>query len=464
MNGSDVVDRVLQRLEANADGGLERVKAFLRIPSVSTDPAYAGRCQEAAEWVRAQLAGIGFEAAVHPTAGHPVVLAHRPGPPGAPHVLYYGHYDVQPPDPLELWDSDPFDPQLVDGPHGSRLVARGATDDKGQVMTWLEALRAWSEAAGGPPVGVTVLVEGEEEIGSAHLEPFLLANREALQADVAIISDTPLWTMDTPSLVTRLRGGVFMELVLTGPDRDLHSGLYGGSALNPLNALAAMLGGLHDADGRVAIPGFYDGVEPVPAAEAQQWEALGFDEGEFLRDVGLDGPAGEAGHGALERLWARPTVDVNGLSGGYQGDGVKAVIPSKAGAKLSFRLVPGQDPDAIANVAERWLRSRTPAGATLEVRRHHGFPAYAFEADEGWLRKAAGAVRREFQNPLSTVGIGGGIPVVESFKRVLGLDALLLGFGLSDDRLHSPNEKFEVACFRKGARSHARLLAELAGN
>ena len=223
-----------------------------------------------------------------------------------------------------------------------------------------------------------------------------------------------------------------------------------------------MLGGLHDAEGRVTLPGFYDGIAPVPAAETRDWERLGFDDGEYLRDVGLSEPAGEAGLGGLERLWARPTADVNGIWGGYQGAGIKAVIPSQAGAKVSFRLVPGQEPDAVADSFEAWCRSRLPPGATLEVRRYNSFPAYAFEADEGWLRKAAGAVRREFQNPLATIGIGGGIPVVESFKRMLGLDALLLGFGLSDDRLHSPNEKFEVACFRKGARSHVRLLAELA--
>ena len=354
---------VLERIEAQLGPAQARWFEFLRIPSVSAQPAHAGDCRRSAEWVRGQLAGLGFSAGLHETGGHPVVLGHHDGAgPGAPHVLFYGHYDVQPAEPLALWGAAPFAPEISDGPHGKRVVARGAVDDKGQVMTWLEALRAWHDVHGTLPVRVTVLVEGEEEVGSPNLEPFLVAHRAALSADVAVISDTNMWDIETPALTTRLRGLAYVQLTVHGPERDLHSGLYGGAALNPLNTLTRILGELHDAEGRVQIPGFYDGVAEVPAALSAEWRALGFDERAFLAGVGLPGPAGETGRPALERLWARPTADINGIWGGYQGPGAKTVIAAEAGAKVSFRLVAGQDPDAVVAGVPRLRRGAGAGG------------------------------------------------------------------------------------------------------
>lgn len=459
---TNVVGEVLAHLKANEAAGLERLRSVLRIPSISTDPAHADDCVRAAEWFREQLAELDFNVSMHPTPGHPVVLARRPGPVGVPHVLIYGHYDVQPPDPLPLWDSPPFDPQVVDGPHGKRVVARGAVDDKGQCLMWLEALRAWHEVAGGPPVGVTVLMEGEEEVMSPSLDPFLVENVTTLKADFALISDTLMWNVDTPAFTTRLRGTVLAEVRLRGASRDLHSGLYGGSAFNPINALTGIMGALHDPNGKVTLPGFYDGVSEPTAAELREWDVLGFDEAKFLGEVGLFQAAGEAGRSALERLWTRPTADINGIWGGYQGKGTKTVIAAEAGAKVSFRLVAGQDPIAIAASLEQFCRERVPADAKIDVEIAATRPACVFPNDSRWLACARRALAPEYDRKAVTVGVGGSLPVVESFSRILGLETLLMGFGLEDDKFHSPNEKFELTCFHRGARSHVRLLAELA--
>ncbi len=312
---------VLDRIESGLDATRGRWFDLLRIPSVSAQPLHAPDCDRAAEWLRAELATIGFEARVLPTAGHPVVLAHHAGTRPGPRLLYYGHYDVQPAEPLDLWTTPPFEPVLGDGPHGPRISARGAVDDKGQVMMWLEALRAWHDAAGGPPCPTTVLIEGEEETGSVNLEPFLAEHRDALAADIAIISDTNMWDIDTPAVTTRLRGMVYVELTLHAAERDLHSGLFGGSALNPINALTHILGDLHDSDGRIRLPGFYDGVADTPPGLMAEWEELGFDEAAFLGGIGLSEPVGENGRTPLERMWARPTADINGIWGGYTGPG-----------------------------------------------------------------------------------------------------------------------------------------------
>jgi acetylornithine deacetylase/succinyl-diaminopimelate desuccinylase-like protein len=337
---------VLRHADASLEASRGRLFDLLRIPSISAQPAHRQDCARAAEWVRGQLAGLGFQADVRPTAGHPVVVAHHAGPANynGPHVLFYGHYDVQPVDPLELWTSPPFEPQLVDGPRGKRFVARGAVDDKGQSMMFIEALRAWKEAAGSIPARITMLVEGEEEVGSPSLEPFLVANKDELAADLGLISDTGMWDVDTPAITTRLRGMTYAQVTLKAANRDLHSGLYGGSALNPINALTRILGELQDANGRIQLPGFYDTVKPVSNARRAQWDALGFDERAFLAKIALNVPAGERGYSALERLWARPTADINGIWGGYTGTGSKTVIASEASAKVSFRLVPNQDP------------------------------------------------------------------------------------------------------------------------
>jgi acetylornithine deacetylase/succinyl-diaminopimelate desuccinylase-like protein len=455
-------ERVLARIERDYPAYQARWLDWLRIPSISAQPDHAGDCRTAAEFARAELASLGFSAAIHETAGLPLVLAHHPGPgDGAPRLLFYGHYDVQPPEPLDLWHSPPFAPVEVDGPHGKRVVARGAVDDKGQTSMWLGALRAWVEETGGLPVGVTVLIEGEEETGSPNLAPFLTANREALKADVAVISDTATWSIDTPAVTTRLRGLVYMEVRLRAAERDLHSGLYGGAALNPINALTAALAALHDALGAVAIPGFYEGIVEPSAEQRAEWAALGYDETAFLASIGLKHPAGEAGRGGLDRRWARPTCDINGIWGGYAGPGSKTVIPAEAGAKVSFRLVPGQDPAKIVAGFKHFIATHVPSDAKLEFIEHASGRAIEVRRDSRFVQAARDALAEEYGRPAVLIGSGGSIPVVESLHTLLGLDSVLLGFGLDDDQVHSPNEKFEVACFRHGLRTHARLLGKL---
>ncbi len=462
MAGMDI-SAVLDHVEANLDAARERWFSLLRIPSISAQPAHAGDCHTAAEWLRDQLAGIGFEASIRSTAGLPVVLATHQGPASAPHLLFYGHYDVQPAEPLALWDRPPFEPALVDGPRGPRVYARGAVDDKGQVMLWLEALRAWKAATGSLPVRATVLIEGEEEIGSPNLEAFIAAHRGELGADVAVISDTGMWDIDTPALTTRLRGMVYTQVTLRAAERDLHSGIFGGAALNPINALTQILGQLQDAEGRVQLDGFYDGIAEISPGLRAEWEGLGFDEGAFLGGIGLAHPVGERGRAPLERVWARPTADINGIWGGYQGPGSKTVIAAEAGAKVSFRLVPGQDPARIAESFRRFVAARAPADAKVTVEVFSASPGIEIEAGGRVVMAAQAALAAEYGRPAVLIGSGGSIPVVESMRRVLGLDSLLMGFGLDDDQVHSPNEKFEWACFHHGIRSHVRLLGELAG-
>lgn len=454
---------VLDRIGATREAARARLIEFLRIPSVSAQPDHGADCAAAADWAAAHLRGSGFAAQVVRTAGQPVVLAHHAGTGGGPRLLYYGHYDVQPAEPLELWASPPFVPQVVEGRHGPRVVARGAVDDKGQVSMWLEAFRAWHEAAGGPPCPITVMLEGEEEVGSVSLTGFIEANRAALAADIAVISDTNMWTIDTPAITTRLRGLVFTQLVLRAAARDLHSGLYGGAAQNPINALTQLLGRLHDAHGAVAIPGFYDGVQEIADGVASAWRALGFDEQVFLGDVGLAVPAGERDRPALERLWARPTADINGIWGGYQGPGPKTVIAAEAGAKVSFRLVPGQDPKAVAAAWRQFVAAHTPPGVTAEVTVFSGEPAIEVPTDNRFIAVARQALQQEYGRAPVLIGSGGSIPVVASLKHLLGLDSLLMGFGLDDDQIHSPNEKFELRCWDHGTRAHARLLGLVGG-
>jgi acetylornithine deacetylase/succinyl-diaminopimelate desuccinylase-like protein len=455
-------EKILARIEADFPRHQQRWLDWLRIPSISAQPRHAADCRAAAEYARAQLAEIGFTASVRETAGHPVVMAHHPGPGGnAPHLLYYGHYDVQPADPLELWNSPPFEPHIVDGPHGKRVYARGAVDDKGQTAMWLGAFRAWHEETGGLPCRVSVLIEGEEEIGSTNFKPFIAANKKDLAADIVVISDTGMWDIDTPAISTSLRGMVYVQVDLKAANRDLHSGIYGGSALNPINALAHALGQLKDAQGRVQVPRFYEGVRDISARQSNQWAALGFSEQKFLGDIGLSEPYGEKDRGPLERLWARPTADINGIWGGYSGPGSKTVIPSDAGAKVSFRLVPGQDPDVVVEGFREFMRARVPADAKVEITVFSHGPGIEIPTDSLYIKAAAAALAEEYGRPAVMTGCGGSIPIVETLLRELGIDSLLIGFGLDDDQVHSPNEKFEVTCFRKGMRSHARLLGKL---
>jgi len=463
-NHEAVVNAVLAQVDNELDHARGRLFELLRIPSISTQPAHKPDVRHAAEWIREQLAWIGLEATVKPTAGHPIVVGHHPGPAGtkAPRILFYGHYDVQPADPLDLWHNPPFEPQMVDGPRGPRIVARGAVDAKGQSMMFIEALRAWHTAGGGIPAPVTILMEGEEEIGSPNLEPFLVANKAMLAADFALISDTNMWDIDTPGLTTRLRGMCNCEITVKGPSMDLHSGLFGGSALNPINVLTRILGDLHDADGRIQVPGFYDGVRPVTAERQAEWAALGFDEGAFLRGIGLSSPAGERGVPALERLWSRPTADVNGVWGGYTGEGSKTIIPSEASAKVSFRLVPDQDPHAIFENFKRFAAERLPPGMYVSFQAFGMAPGIEIATDTPWVTAARAALQQEYGRPAVMIGSGGTIPVVEQIKRTLKIDSLMMGFGLDDDQIHSPNEKFEMRCFHQGTRSHVLLLGKLA--
>ncbi len=462
-----MTERVLARIDTNFEDDRDRWLAWLRIPSISAQPPHAGDCRAAAAWACGQLAELGFAASLRETAGHPVVVARHPGPEqvageAVPHLLYYGHYDVQPPDPLALWTSPPFEPAIVDGPHGKRVYARGAVDDKGQVSMWLNAFRAWHAETGTMPVKITVLIEGEEEIGSVNLEAFLAANAAELRADIAVISDTGMWDIDTPAITTSLRGLVYTEVTLKAARRDLHSGIFGGSALNPINALTKALGQLKDDAGLIQVPGFYDGVRDISSKQSNQWASLGFDEAAFLAGIGLSVPAGEAGRSALERLWARPTADINGIWGGYMGVGSKTVIASEASAKVSFRLVPGQDPAAVVAGFKAFMQARVPPDATLEFQVFGQGRGLEVPVDGPVARAAQQALADEYGKPAILMGCGGSIPVVESLHHLLALDSLLIGFGLNGDQVHSPNEKFEMRCFQRGTRSHARLLGKLA--
>jgi acetylornithine deacetylase/succinyl-diaminopimelate desuccinylase-like protein len=390
-----------------------------------------------------------------------MVVAH--GGTGGPHLLFYGHYDVQPVDPIGLWDRPPFEPAIEDRPNGRAIVGRGSADDKGQLMTFVEALRAWKAVNGAPPCRITLLFEGEEESGSPSLVPFLKENADELRADFALVCDTGMWDRETPSITTSLRGMAGAQVTIRAASRDLHSGFYGGAARNPIHVLARVLDGLHDADGRVTLPGFYDGVPEVPAEILAQWETLGFDERAFLADVGLSEPAGEPGFTVLEQTWARPTAEVNGIWGGYTGAGFKTVLPAEAHAKVSFRLVGDQDPEAVTRSFEAHVRACLPPDCEASFIRKGGSPAVTMPVDAPEFGRAREALSEEWPKPAIFVGAGGSIPVVGHFQRVLGMNSVLIGFGQRDDAIHSPNEKYDLASFRKGARSWARVLAALSG-
>jgi acetylornithine deacetylase/succinyl-diaminopimelate desuccinylase-like protein len=458
--------QLIAEVDRGFDASTSRLVDFLRIPSVSTDPSFDGETRRCAEWLVGELRGLGFEAEAAKTIGHPMVVAHHPGvgPDAAkrPRVLYYGHYDVQPADPLELWTSPPFEPAIVAGPRGKRVVARGAVDDKGQVMGIVEALRAWKSLAGGPPCPVTLMIEGEEESGSRSLEPFMHASKARLAADVCVVSDTGMWDVATPAITTRLRGLVYMEVTVHGPSRDLHSGMYGGAVPNPINVLARILSELHDDQRRITIPGFYDGVGELPEPTKAQWQSLGFSDAEFLGDIGLGSGFGEAGRSTLERTWSRPTCDVNGIFGGYTGKGAKTVIAAHATAKVSFRLVSRQDPAKIAAAFEEFVRSRLPAGCRAEFESHGANAAIEVSESSRYLAAADAGLKAVFGKAPLLIGTGGSIPAVGAIQRILGMDSLLVGFGLDDDCVHSPNEKFELACYQNAIRSHATMLGEFA--
>jgi acetylornithine deacetylase/succinyl-diaminopimelate desuccinylase-like protein len=462
------LDAVLAYVDTELDAAVARLFDWLAIPSISTDPAYAAHCREAGEYLVRDLAQLGFDATLRETPGHPIVMAHAPkAGSGVPHAMFYGHYDVQPVDPLDLWDTPPFEPRIAQIEPGRKaIIARGACDDKGQVMTFVEACRAWKAVTGSLPIGVTFLIEGAEEDGSKNLPEFVAANREELTTRygtaLALVCDTGMWDRKTPAITTALRGMVYEEIIVRCADRDLHSGLFGGAAANPVRVLARIIADLHDHDGRITLAGFYDGVVEPPADVKAQWKALGLTAEDFLGQVGLKLPAGERGRELIEQIQSRPTCDVNGIIGGYTGVGAKTVIAGEASAKISFRLVGEQDPKAVSAAFEAHVRARIPSDCSVEFIRHKGSRAISLPFDMPELTKARAALKQEWGAEPVVLGSGGSIPIVGDFKRTLGLDSLLVGFGLDDDRVHSPNEKYDLTSFHKGIRSWVRILAALA--
>ena len=451
---------LLDRIDADLATAIDRLMELLRIPSISTDPAYKADCARAADWLVSDLQAMGFDATSRPTPGNPMVVAH--GGEGGPHLLFYGHYDVQPVDPLALWDSPPFAPALQDTPAGTVIRGRGASDDKGQVMTFIEACRAWHAVHGRLPCRITIFIEGEEESTSPSLIPFMRENAAELTADIALICDTGLFDHDTPAITTMLRGLLGEEVTITGPRMDLHSGSYGGAAINPIRVLARVIAALHDETCRVTVPGFYEGVPELSNALRAQWDDLGFDGAAFLADVGLSVPAGEAGRSVLEMIWSRPTCEVNGITGGYSGDGFKTVLPSTASAKISFRLVGTQDPLTIRESFRAMVRAMVPTDCTVSFTGHGTSPASVMSTENPAFEAARRALSDEWPRPAAFIGSGGSIPIAGYFKTILNMDAMLIGFGKDDDLIHSPNEKYDLRSFHKGIRSWARILAALA--
>ena len=450
--------QVLSTIDARREQSVAGLKEFLRIPSVSTKPEHAQDLKRCAQWLADRLKSSGLKAEVRPTPGHPVVVAKNEHKPGRPTVLFYGHYDVQPPEPLDKWVSPPFDPTVRDG----AIYARGAADDKGQVWSHCEAVAALQQH-GGVPVNLTMLIEGEEEIGSDHLAAFVRDHKNELKADIAVISDTNQFARGLPAITYGLRGLAYMEVFITAADHDTHSGMYGGSIPNPANVLCELLATLHDKDGRVNLPGFYDGVRPLSKDERDAWAKLPFDEHKALADLKLNKGFGEPEYSTLERRWARPTCDINGLTSGYQGHGAKTIIPSTASAKVSMRLVPDQDANTIADNFEKALRQRCPDTVKIEFARH-GLAGPVLVSREGKaVQLASESLKEGFGAAPTLIREGGSIPVVGLFKQTLGVDTLLVGFGLPDDRVHSPNEKFDLDALHKGTRTAAILYQKLAG-
>ncbi len=454
---------LLDHLDADHHHAVQRMCDLLAIPSVSTDPAYAADVRKAASWVSDDLKQLKLDVDVIEAGGHPVVVARSTNAIveniNAPRVLFYGHYDVQPPDPLNLWTTPAFEPTIRDG----KVYARGACDDKGQVMMFVEAMRAYLETGRKLPCHVTLLIEGEEECGSVTLPKVLEQHAELLKADLCVVSDTSMWEgVDgpAPAITYALRGLVYYDLKLHGPSRDLHSGVYGGTLANPATLLARTLGKLFDDNNRVTIPGFYDDVAPPEDSERAAWKQLGFDESQYLGDVGAK-PFGEAGYSTLERRWARPSCDVNGLYGGYMGEGAKTVIPAFAGAKVSFRIPANMDPKKVAASFEKWINDQDVGDCRWELHHHGEAHPVATPTDSPWVDAASRAIKQVTGKPPVLVREGATIPVVADFKTQLGLDTLLIGFGLNSDSIHSPNEHFGLDRFLLGCKCHAALLASL---
>jgi succinyl-diaminopimelate desuccinylase len=446
-----------QYLQSQAERYEEELCELLRIPSISADANRREDIRRAADWVADQFRRLGLDTEIIPTAGNPLVFAQSPPLAGAPTALVYGHYDVQPPDPLEKWQSPPFEPVRRDG----NLYARGATDDKGQMFTHIKSTEAWIKVEGRLPINLKFLIEGEEEVGSASVEAFITEHAERLACDCVVISDGGQFAPGMPAITYGLRGIAYYELRLTGPNRDLHSGSFGGSVTNPANALAKILAGMIDEQGRIQVPGFYDDVVPLSRRQRKEFAALNFNEEEYLKQIGVDGAIGEKGYTVLERRWARPTYDINGLWSGYQGEGAKTILPATAGAKFSFRLVPNQDPAKITAGLKWRLAELCPPGIQVELLDFHGSPGVMVPLDSPYVEAAARAIRHAFGRLPVYTREGGSIPVVATFYKTLKADALLLGWGQDDDNTHSPNEKFSLADFHRGIKASARLWEEL---
>jgi len=450
---------VLARVEAQKQAYLEELEDFLRIPSISTDPDYAGDVWRASEFVLDKLRAAGLTAERIETAGHPLIYGEWLGAPGKPTVLFYGHYDVQPVDPVELWRHPPFEPTV----EGDKLVARGATDDKGQSYAHVKGVAAALAERGRLPVNVKFLIEGEEEAGGHAIDRYVREDGgKRLACDCVMISDSSMFAPGQPALIYGLKGLAYMEIKVTGPNRDLHSGTFGGAVTNPLNALCEIVAKLRDSrTGRVLIPGFYDDVKPLADWERQEFARLPFDAEAYRAELGVPELVGEEGYSTRERTWARPTLDVNGIFGGYQARGAKTVLPSWGGAKVSMRLVPDQRPDTVARLFTDYVHQVAPPGVVVEVSNLHGAEPVLVQAEGPMVEAAMAAMADAWGARPVRIREGGSIPIVSAFSQVLGKPVLLLGFGLTDDALHSPNEKFNISHFYNGIRSVVRLLDRL---
>lgn len=452
-----MVEQVRSYLEEHQDRFVSELIEFLKIPSVSADSTLKSETRRGAEFVLKQLEAAGIESRLVETAGHPIVYGAWKKAPGKPTVLVYGHYDVQPPDPLDQWTTPPFEPDIRDG----HIFARGATDDKGQMYTHIKSVEAWMKTHGELPVNVVFVIEGEEEVGSDNLDLFLEKNKDLVASDIAVISDTSQYAPGIPAITYGLRGILACEVIVRGPKQDLHSGVFGGAVTNPGNGLAKMIAALHDDQGRIQIPGFYDGVIELTQEERDQFAALPFDEAKFMSNLGVNAVAGEAGFTTLERRWARPTCDVNGMISGYTGEGPKTIVPAEARVKITCRLVPDQDPVALTNALEQYLRDQLPTGLTMEFINFHGCRGLVFDFNSPYMSAARTAIEQAFGAAPVMIREGGSIPVVETFQTKVGVETLLLGWGQNTDNLHSPNERFSLESFRQGTLASALLWQEL---
>ena len=452
-----MLDATLSRIDSEMNQNLQRLFDFLKIKSISTDSGFKKDCAEAADWLVADLKSFGAKVKKYETGGHPIVLGEL-GSDSRPHILFYGHYDVQPVDPLELWDNDPFEPIIEKLPSGSVIRARGSSDDKGQLMTFVEACRAWIAQNGSLPFKVSFFFEGEEESGSPNLVPFMKKYKKEISSDIVLICDTWLFESRVPAIVTMLRGILKEEIILTGPDKDLHSGMYGGISNNPARVLTNVLSALHDNDGAVTIPGFYDGVIELPKNITDQWEGLNFKHDQFLSEVGLSTPAGEKGRSPLEMIWSRPTCEINGIKSGYINEGFKTVLPSQASAKISFRLVGKQDPFKIRKSFRKMIQNLVPIDCKVAFLEHEASKASQMDTSTPEFEKAREAISEEWEIEAAFVGCGGSIPIAGHFQQITGVDPILIGFAKDDDQIHSPNEKYDLESFRKGIRSWARVI------